>query len=200
MSGRRVDRRRQALAVGVAAALVALAAIAGVVVHEVTQSGSGRPAVVQLPAPSPPVTASASVAAGAPAGSTLAWVPCGQGGAQCATLTVPMDWSHRDPAAVGRTVPLALIRYPATGPAAERIGSLLVNPGGPGASGVEYVRDGLSSIPASIRRRFDIVGFDPRGTGSSDPVHCETGAQLDALYALPPYPTTPAQTTTLDDA
>jgi pimeloyl-ACP methyl ester carboxylesterase len=202
VSGQRIDRRRQALTVGVAAALVALAAIAGVVVHQVTKPDRGRPAVVQLPAPSASDTspAAASVPPVTPAGSTLAWVPCGQGGAQCATLTVPMDWSHHDPAAAGRTVSLALIRYPATGPASQRIGSLLVNPGGPGASGVEYVRDGLSSIPDAIRQRFDIVGFDPRGTGSSDPVHCETGAQLDRLYALPPYPTTTAQTTTLDDA
>lgn len=198
MRGRRIDRRRQALAVGVAAGVVAAAAIAGAVIHQVTGRHGGTPAVVQLPSPTPPVTARATTSA--PTATGLAWVPCGSGGAQCATLTVPMDWSHTDPAAAGRTVRLALIRYPATGSPSQRIGSLLVNPGGPGASGVEFVRDGLSTIPAAIRQRFDIVGFDPRGTGSSDPVHCETGPQLDALYALPPYPTAPAQVTTLDDA
>lgn len=193
VSGRRVDRRRQALGVGVAIALVAAAAVAGALVDNARGSHHGAPAVVQLPSPSSPDTT-------APVRPALAWRSCGPDGAQCATVVVPMDWSGTDPAAAGRTVPLALLRYPATGGPAQRIGSLLVNPGGPGASGVEFVRDGLSTFPAVLRQRFDIVGFDPRGTGASDPVQCESGPQLDALYALPPYPSTPAQVTTLDNA
>lgn len=121
----------------------------------------------------------------------LHWTACG-GGAQCSTLVVPLSWSGRDPAARGHTLPLALIRFPATGPG-TRIGSLVVNPGGPGGSGVTFLRQAIGEIPAVIRARFDVVSFDPRGVGASAPVECLSGPQLDALVHLPPVPQNPTQ-------
>jgi pimeloyl-ACP methyl ester carboxylesterase len=209
MTGGRIDRRRQTLTVSIVVAVVLLAGVGAVVAHQLAGSTSGTPSVVQLPGPTsvttgPPGVTPSSVGSGTSPSSPaavgaaqhLVWKGCG-GAAQCAMLNVPLDWSGTDPAARGRVIPMALIRYLATGPRAQRIGSLVVNPGGPGASGVAYVRDGLASIPAAVRARFDIVGFDPRGTGASDPVDCLTGPQLDAIYRLPPYPTDAAQTTEL---
>lgn len=102
-----------------------------------------------------------------PLESTIDWQPCGDR-FECATLEVPLDYAQPDVA----TVPLALIRLPAP-PAARRIGSLVVNPGGPGGSGVEFVRQAaIDTIPAELRARFDIVGFDPRGVGASGGIDC----------------------------
>jgi pimeloyl-ACP methyl ester carboxylesterase len=80
---------------------------------------------------------------------------------------------------------ISLIRAAATEPG-ERIGSLLVNPGGPGASGVEFVREGISTFPDALRERFDIVGFDPRGVNSSTAIRCIDN--LDGHAALDPSP------------
>src|SRR5438094_601679 len=68
--------------------------------------------------------------------------------------------------------------------AAHRIGSLLINPGGPGASGVEFARQARTYIGAALRSRFDVVGFDPRGVGQSEGVKCEDDAAMDALFQL----------------
>ena len=132
-------------------------------------------AVVALPLPAGAQASSTSSSAAA-APSTLDWRSC-RGGFQCATLTVPWDDAVPD----GRTVDLALLRAPARDQE-RRIGSLVMNPGGPGGSAVEFVRSIYSSLPAELRDRFDIVGFDPRGSGQSDPVEC--GYDMDALYAL----------------
>ncbi len=199
MTGRRVDRGRQVLVLCVALAVLAAAGVAVVVARQLGHR-SGRPQVVQLPSPTAPApravpTAPVSTVSVRPA-SPVRWAPCG-GVFSCARLAVPLDWSHTDPAATGRTVGLALIRARATGPASARLGSLVVNPGGPGGSGVSFVRADLSAIPAAVRARFDVVGFDPRGTGASAPVHCLTGAELDTLYAEPPYPATAQQAASL---
>ena len=87
---------------------------------------------------------------------------------ECATLPVPIDWSRPD----GPKVNLALARTRAASPA-KRIGALLVNPGGPGASGVAYVSDPASFGPA-LRDSFDIVSWDPRGIAGSQPLSCDT--------------------------
>ena len=79
----------------------------------------------------------------------------------------------------------------ATRPA--RIGSLVLNPGGPGASGVQFVRDVYDLLPAELRDRFDIVGFDPRGTGASMPIDC--GDVVDPIYGLDYSPDTPEERT-----
>jgi pimeloyl-ACP methyl ester carboxylesterase len=105
----------------------------------------------------------------------LDWKSCLD--AECATLEVPLD----DDVVGGPTIGLALIRYEARDPD-RRIGSLLVNPGGPGASGVEYAAAAASSLPEELQDRFDIVGFDPRGVGLSAGVDCTD--DLDAYYDL----------------
>ncbi|WP_432003135.1 alpha/beta hydrolase [Streptomyces sioyaensis] len=96
---------------------------------------------------------------------TLTWQPCkGHSDAQCTTLNLPIDWSSR-----GKTFGLKVVRRKATNPS-KRIGVLLINPGGPGGSGVDMALK--SSFPAELRERFDIVGFDPRGIGRSHPITC----------------------------
>ncbi|WP_309647432.1 alpha/beta hydrolase [Nocardioides sp.] len=112
---------------------------------------------------------------------TIAWEPCGDN--QCGTLEVPID--YRD--AGGETIGLALVKVPATDPDA-RIGSMVVNPGGPGASGVGYAEAADDVFRAPIREHFDVVGFDPRGTGASDPVDCLSDNDMTAFLALDPDP------------
>src|SRR6187551_848712 len=88
--------------------------------------------------------------------STLAWKGCGSG-FQCATLPVPLDPSAAEP-----TLDLAVIRARARD-ADRRIGTLVVNPGGPGVPAVQFLRSAASTLPDAVRDRFDIVAFDPRG-------------------------------------
>jgi pimeloyl-ACP methyl ester carboxylesterase len=112
----------------------------------------------------------AAPVAAAPA-PAVAWVDCGNG-FQCGTLDVPTDYAR--PAA--GTTRLGLIRLPAADPT-QRIGSLFVNPGGPGGSGVDFVRAAARAIYSPrVRARFDIVGFDPRGVGSSEALSCFASA------------------------
>lgn len=115
-------------------------------------------------------------------GQTLKWKACAKG-MQCTDATAPLNWS--DPAA--GSITLALIRQPATG---HKIGSLLVNPGGPGASGYTFVKDSVDyATDQRLQAGFDIVGFDPRGVGRSSAVTCYNPAQMDAyLYGIPGAP------------
>ena len=91
---------------------------------------------------------------------------------------MPLDYSNPDHG----TIDLAMIRKPATDPA-HRIGSVFTNPGGPGASGIDYLRSAAGDMK-NLNKRFDLVGFDPRGIGQSAPVRCLTAAQEDAFNAL----------------
>ena len=121
-----------------------------------------------LPTPTPTPT---------PSAGQIAWTSCG-GGFECGTLQVPLDYSHP----TAGTIDIALNRKPATNPS-QRIGSLLINPGGPGASGIDWI---AASAPAFaiLNRRFDLVGFDPRGIGRSAPVRCLDGPHMDTFVAL----------------
>lgn len=112
--------------------------------------------------------------------TSLDWAPCrgkltSQAGLQCATLAVPIDPSTPD----GPTLDLALARKKSTGSADERIGSLVMNPGGPGGSGLEFLANASMAFPSSLTDRFDLVSFDPRGVGESDPVRCLDDDQKD---------------------
>lgn len=98
---------------------------------------------------------------------------------------MPVDYTRPR----GATLHIAVIRKPATG---SSRGSLIVNPGGPGASGVDYVRSSAGTF-SGVTSNFDLVSFDPRGVGRSRPVRCETSAQLDAFIAVDPTPDTPAE-------
>jgi len=111
----------------------------------------------------------------------LAWSECGNG--QCAQLTVPIDYSHPD----GDTIKLAVLRVAAKNPS-ERIGSLVVNPGGPGGSGVDYARAADNIVTKPVRAVYDIVGFDPRGVGSSSPIKCLDNRELDTFLGTDPTP------------
>lgn len=146
-----------------------------------TSAGTPRAGSSTTPAP--------AVSSGDPLsayyGQKVAWTPCpanpddktlDETTLQCGKLRVPLDYSH--PA--GDTLDLALIREPAADPA-RRTGSLVVNPGGPGESGVSFVKDAHQDFEGTLHARFDIVGFDPRGTGASSPVHCLSDQQRDAL-------------------
>jgi pimeloyl-ACP methyl ester carboxylesterase len=125
-------------------------------------------------------TAGASSAAAASPGHLSTWTSC-DGGFECATLTVQLDAAKPQAGTVG----LALTRRRATG---RKIGSLLVNPGGPGESAVEFLQGNYPSLPATVRRSFDLVAFDPRGVGRTAPVRCLTTSQLDAYFHLDPVP------------
>ena len=130
------------------------------------------------------------VAEDKPLRPTVDWRNCGPR-FDCASVRVPVDYKRPG----DKKIKLALIRLPAP-KKAKRIGSLIVNPGGPGGSGVDFVRHGaVDTVPAEVRARFDVVGFDPRGVGKSAGIDCgeapqeflsnnfipDNGSELDAV-------------------
>ena len=147
--------------------------------------GGAAPATKATSSTAPVTTASgpstSAPPASGPAPSTLTWTPCGQ--YECATLAVPLDYAQPG----GRQISIALNRRRATDKAG-RIGSLLVNPGGPGASGVDALPGILDRLSDPVKARFDVVGFDPRGTGRSSPIRCLPGAELDKYFSIDPVP------------
>lgn len=110
----------------------------------------------------------------------LDWTSCGDG-FDCTTVTAPLDWAD---ASVG-DIELSVIRSRATG--GDAIGSLLTNPGGPGASGVGLIQESLTyAVGEPLREQYDVIGFDPRGVGQSTAVTCFDDAEMDAyLYDIP---------------
>jgi pimeloyl-ACP methyl ester carboxylesterase len=120
------------------------------------------------------VLGSLLTAAPASAAESVDWQPCADApGVDCGTVTVPIDWAHPDQG----TTTIALARRKATDPQA-RIGSILMDPGGPGGPGAGEVKAGWT-LSAEITKRFDTVGFDPRGVGDSAQIKCG----LDELIA-----------------
>ncbi|MCX6400647.1 MAG: alpha/beta hydrolase [Propionibacteriales bacterium] len=111
----------------------------------------------------------------------ISWKACGAN--ECGTIEVPISYEEPE----GGTILLALEKAKATG---ERIGSLVVNPGGPGAPGTSTVEDAEFYFGDKLRAAYDIVGFDPRGTGESEPVDCITDDELDVQLATDPDPDT----------
>jgi pimeloyl-ACP methyl ester carboxylesterase len=154
------------------ALLLATALVAGCVTadHSVRVVGFG-PTTTSEPGPSGSTTPE-------PLGDhqLSEWEDCDDG-LQCATLEVPLDWSRRR----GETITLAVVRKPATS-STGRIGSVLMNPGGPGEPGTDFLRDfiGAKRIPKGLDERFDLVSWDPRGTGGSAGVRCLTDEQSAA--------------------
>jgi pimeloyl-ACP methyl ester carboxylesterase len=153
------------------------------------------------------LVAALAIGGGAPAvgasterGLSVDWRPCREGTGlpfECARVRVPLDYS--DPQA--GTISIAMIRLPASDPAA-RIGSLFLNPGGPGGSGVEFARRVAPSLyGGAIQSRFDIVGFDPRGIERSKPLRCfDSPAEAQKAFVRFWYPRTPAQEARTKDA
>jgi pimeloyl-ACP methyl ester carboxylesterase len=120
-----------------------------------------------------------SIAASAPEGlkdfysQKIVWKPC-EDKLQCAKVKVPVDYAKPD----GDTFDLAAVKIASTGN--QKQGSLLVNPGGPGASGYDFVRDaGNSNFSETVRANYDLIGFDPRGVKRSAPVTCLTDKERD---------------------
>jgi pimeloyl-ACP methyl ester carboxylesterase len=112
----------------------------------------------------------------------------------CASVAVPRNWAAPQS---GETYDVAMIRI-RSATQRDRIGSLLINPGGPGGSGIDtavYLSFGqaLGGLPTEITNQFDIVGFDPRGVGRSAPIKCISPADQDATFAAPPDPRTDAE-------
>ena len=116
--------------------------------------------------------------------ASIDWEACGQN--ECGTLSVPLDYAKPD----GATIELSLVRYKARDPE-RRIGVLLANPGGPGASANDFMRIWRSIVSSELRDRFDFVSFDPREVGDSSPVVCHDN--LQDLVAADPDPDTEAE-------
>ncbi|SFA90702.1 alpha/beta hydrolase [Cellulomonas marina] len=155
--------RRPAGPAALVALLAGLLAVAGC-----------TPAVQQETVTPGPSTAAAAPADGDVAAQELVWTDCAD--LECATARVPLDWAEPE----GETIGVALTRHAATG---ERLGTLFINPGGPGASGVDYVPAALAEFSDTLLASYDVVGFDPRGVGLSTPVDCVDDAELDVLTA-----------------
>jgi pimeloyl-ACP methyl ester carboxylesterase len=179
--------RRERYLVSVAVTVAALAATGcsnGTPAPSASTASASPGATVapRGPAGPPPVTLAQYYA------QKLRWTPCHRG-FQCARLLVPFDYQR--PA--WRRFSLPVIRLPATDPK-QRLGALVVNPGGPGGSGISYALQAKTVATAAVRARFDLVGFDPRGVGGSIPaVQCLNGPQLDKFFETPDEPSTPAQ-------
>jgi pimeloyl-ACP methyl ester carboxylesterase len=131
--------------------------------------------------------------AGPKLGQPIAWSPCRANnpaklpaGAMCGKLAVPVDYDNLN----GDVAVLGLIRFAATG---DKIGSLVINPGGPGESGIEAALGIVQTLPAKVRERFDLVGFDPRGVGlSRSAIWCNSDADNDRLRLEPQVDYSPA--------
>ncbi|ANS78872.1 putative exported protease [Serinicoccus hydrothermalis] len=130
--------------------------------------------------------ASTPLAQGAPEGleefysQELTWSSC-EGDFECASLTVPVDYEEPD----GQTIDLALLRSAASG---DTLGSLVVNPGGPGGSGVDYAKLSGMAVSSEVLEAYDVVGFDPRGVARSAPITCFEDEQMDEFLSSDPSP------------
>jgi pimeloyl-ACP methyl ester carboxylesterase len=191
-------RRRSPVLIGV---------LVGVLVFAVAVAGfAGWRAIaddgdqVAAPADRPSTTTAPSPSESAPMPSTdpalqqyygqkLKWRDCGRD--SCTQLTVPLDYDNP----TGASIQLAVLKVPAQG---RRIGSLVVNPGGPGGSGVQYAAAGSLQFGAELSDAYDIVGFDPRGVGESKPLKCLGTEQLDRLVAFDPDPDDDAERNQMD--
>ena len=167
---------------GTASAICALLAVSAL-----------APAASAAPAPStatPARTATAAYPAELASYYTqrLDWSRCDEG-LQCTWLTVPRDYANPS----GPTFRLRVSRTVASGPAAKRQGSLVVNPGGPGASGLDFPAYIAAAIAPKVATEFDIVGFDTRGVGKSEPVTCMTGRQTTTWLRADASPDTLAE-------
>jgi pimeloyl-ACP methyl ester carboxylesterase len=177
-------RSNQGVRSATAALTVAVAAMLGISACSAAATSSG-PAAGSTPSAAgstPQAAGSTPQATGPalgiiPADSTLHWHPCaGQlaqlGVPDCTTLSVPVNYA--DPG--GRHISLALDMIPATAPKSQQQGIMLVNPGGPGAPGLPLAAEVAQGLNPSVAASYDIVGFDPRGVGSSVPaLSCDPG-------------------------
>ncbi len=149
---------------------IGIAAVFAAAVLGLSACSSGGPNPVPIPAPS-----NTSLIPGALKPfyeQQLMWTDCG--GALCAKVSVPLDYSHPAKA----STQLNVVKVNAQG---ERLGSLFVNPGGPGGSGFDYAKSAAQTFSGSLTNNFDFIGVDPRGVATSSPIHCLTDAQVDQM-------------------
>jgi pimeloyl-ACP methyl ester carboxylesterase len=154
-----------------------------------TSTGTPQPSLSPSPIGSVDPAEESSAAASDLArfyGQKVSWKSCGED--ECTRIKVPLDYAKPN----GRAISLAVLKVPAESKR-QRIGSLVVNPGGPGGSGVDYARNATGYFGAELLQAFDIVGFDPRGVGRSTPVQCVSDHELDRFVAADPDPDTPAE-------
>jgi pimeloyl-ACP methyl ester carboxylesterase len=124
-----------------------------------------------------------------PPPASLQWKPCPQDGSlSCTSLFVPLNYSKPS----GRQISIALLKVSAK-KRSKRIGSMLVNPGGPGASGVDFAARAQRLFGSRITDRFDIIGFDPRGTARSAQVNCVSDQQFEVFVGTDPSPDNEAE-------
>jgi pimeloyl-ACP methyl ester carboxylesterase len=161
-----------------AAAMVSTVGLSGCSLLDGGDSSSSTPTTASSAARKPPP---GSEALASYYGQSLAWEKCQIG--ECAGLKVPLDYAK--PA--GASITIQVLRMRATKPK-QRIGSLVVNPGGPGGSGIDYARAADFIVGKPVRQRFDIVGFDPRGVQRSEPVDCLPDREMDAFLGQDPTP------------
>lgn len=160
---------------------------AGALAAMLVASPASAPAAVPTP-----VAASVSAALQPFYAQTLQWKSC-HSVLQCATFRVPVDYTKP----TGASLLIMAARARAT---STSRGALVVNPGGPGASGIEYIADPNYAVSRTARRNFDLVSFDPRGVGESQPLWCLRGAKLDAFLNIDPTPTTAAEQAAIADS
>ena len=147
---------------------------------------SGEPEVTASPVPSPSATTEAPSALRPFYEQRAEWAECGQ--FDCATLQAPLD--YRQPGA--GSIDLAMLRRPADNQD-EKLGSLFVNPGGPGVSGIGYAKLAEVLFTEPVLEHYDIVGWDPRGVGESTAISCMTDEETDTYYETDGTPDTAAE-------
>ena len=174
--------RKRRLVLFLAGALAVVLSLSGCMLIPSGSSAAKLPSPVQKSAAQVPPSGQVSLSRFYK--QALAWSACGDN--QCAKLTVPIDYLHPQ----GGTLQLALLRVPAKNPD-QRIGSLVVNPGGPGGSGVLYAAG--ATFTDQVRSVYDVVGFDPRGVGAAAPIKCLNDRELDTFLGADPTPDTRAQ-------
>ncbi|WP_347353835.1 alpha/beta fold hydrolase, partial [Intrasporangium sp.] len=164
--------------------VVRLTALVALVVGGLVGCTTAGPGPVPLPAPADPASVTAPPVPDLARyySQHLQWSTC-RGTYQCADLAVPVEYA--DP--TRGDIAIKVLRAPARDQK-DRIGSLVVNPGGPGGSGVDYAEDADLIVGPSVRKYFDVVGFDPRGVGESAPIDCLTDHQLDDFLGTDPTP------------
>lgn len=115
----------------------------------------------------------------------LSWEDCGTGD-ECASVWVPLDYADPD----GQAITVQARLQPAADQA-NRVGTLFINPGGPGGSGIDYL--GYAAFSDDVTNAYDILGFDPRGVATSTPIDCLSDEETDAFVATDPSPDTPQE-------
>lgn len=157
-------------------AMVAVVALAALVTFPLIAALQGTPqsTVVATKLPTVPKGAGVDFERQVPN-----WQACGEG-MQCADVYAPLDWADLD----GKRITLHLVKQPAKNGSPS--GSLFVNPGGPGASGADFVMDNVdSAVQPAVQNEYDVIGWDPRGVGQSTPVTCLDAAGMDEyLFGL----------------